>query len=169
MKFLSSEGCVINTSSRGCGSEMKNEESNFQITLKWFCDMLVFIALVFLSCLSLSGWVHAAKTKKCFGCSEARNEPQQSFQNPQKNIHWEIIRVDFYHRDNGDVVCLSEITLSVKDTSSCFLCACIFHSWTLRESIQLHRLSFQLFQCTCDPLIRGFIKGFIQTTTNTCL
>ncbi len=122
MKFLSSEGCVINTSSRGCGSEMKNEESNFQITLKWFCDMLVFIALVFLSCLSLSGWVHAAKTKKCFGCSEARNEPQQSFQNPQKNIHWEIIRVDFYHRDNGDVVCLSEITLSVKDSSSCFLC-----------------------------------------------
>ncbi len=138
-----------------------------------YSEMILWYACIY--CISIPLMLEFIRVGSCSQNQKmlwlfwSKNEPQQSFQNPQKNIHWEIIRVDFYHRDNGDVVCLSEITLSVKDTSSCFLCACIFHSWTLRESIQLHRLSFQLFQCTCDPLIRGFIIGLIQTTTNTCL
>lgn len=120
--------------------------------------MLLFVFIRVGSCCQ--------KNKKCFGCSKAKMNHNKVFKTLRKTYILERILVAFYHRDNGDVVCLSEITLSMKDTSSCFLFVCIFHSGTLRESIQLRKLSFQLFQCTCDPLIRGFLIGFIQTATN---
>lgn len=84
--------------------------------------MLVLISLVFLSCFRVLLFVLII-VGSCLWLFWSKNEPQQSFQNPQKDI----ILLAFYHMDNGYVVCLSIITLSMNDTSSRFFFVCIFH------------------------------------------